>query len=166
MQTTPPRQKTWFNWPCLCKSSHLHHIYICNMDKGTQTKTLLGTFKWLNLLLQIRFLSFSRASEYFRLTNLTITFLSWPLLYLESGSLWQPSISFGSISTPESLQYLPCSQDLYQECCSVCLIFQRCFCGYIAPPSPDFFQDKLLRSSLRLTFFTIALSLWSFLFSV
>ena len=111
-------------------------------------------------------MSLSRASECFRLTNLTITFLSWPLLYLESGILWQPSISFGSISTPESLQYLPCSQDLYQECCSVCLIFQRCFCGYIAPPSPDFFQDKLLRSSLRLTFFTIALSLWSFLFSV
>ena len=56
-----------------------------------------------------------------------------------------------------------CFQDLYQECCLVFMIFSRCFCGYIAPPSSDFF--KILSSKLRLTSPTISISLWRFLLS-
>ena len=106
IHTATPIQKTWFTWPCLCKSLHLSHIYLSYGQRGTETKTLLRTFKWLKFLLLIHFLSLNRASECFRLTNLTITLSSCPLLFLESGSLWQLSISFGSISTPESLQIL------------------------------------------------------------
>ena len=68
----------------------------------------MGTFKCLWLLLLMHFLFLNRASKYFRLRNFTITLLSCPLLFLESGSLWQPSIYFGSISTPNSLQ-IPCT---------------------------------------------------------
>ena len=46
-----------------------------------------------------------------------------------------------------------CSQDRSQEWCLVCLIFPRCFCGYIAPPLPDFFQDKLSCPSVAVNIF-------------
>ena len=85
---------------------HLLHMYLQYGQRDTETKTLLGTFKWLKHLLLIHFLSLSRAYECFQWANLTITLLSCPLLFLESRSLWQPSISFGSISTPEFLQIL------------------------------------------------------------
>ena len=48
---------------------------------------------------------------------------------------------------------LLCSQDRYQEWCLVCLIFPRCFCGYIAPPLPVFFQDKLSCPSVAVNIF-------------
>ena len=51
-------------------------------------------------------MSLTRVSECFRLTNVAITLLSCPLLFLQSGSLWQSSISSGSISTPGSLRIL------------------------------------------------------------
>ena len=56
----------------------------------------------------------------------------------------KPSICFGSIATPESSKILiTVFQDRYQKRCLLCLISARCFCSYITPPSPDFFQDKL-----------------------
>ena len=82
------------------------------------------------------------------------------------------SCEWGSVTAPSILQiylhsrvykYLSlCSQDPYQECCLVCLICPCCFCSNIALPLPDFLLS--LSSSLRFTFFTIAISLWSFLF--
>ena len=82
-------------------------IYNCIMDRGIlRQSNFIGDTQMLKLLPLINFLSFNRASECFRLTNLTIALLSCPLLFLESESLWQPWISFRFISTPESLPIL------------------------------------------------------------
>ena len=82
---------------------------------------------------------FVKKIEYFQLTNLTITLLSCPLLFLESGR----DRSSGSISTPESLQLLITVFSRSSEMLLVCLISPRRFCSYIASPSPDIFEDKL-----------------------
>ena len=69
-------------------------------------KNFISGIQMIEVLTTYLFFFLNRASECFRLTNLTITLLSCPLLFLESGSQWQPSIFFGSISTPESSQIL------------------------------------------------------------
>ena len=106
IQTMPPRQKTWWTFPCLCRSLHLPQIYLYYGQRDTDTKTLLVTFKYPKFLLLIYFLSFNIAFAYFWLTNLTITFLLWPLLFHERGSRCQPSISLVFTSIPDSLQML------------------------------------------------------------
>ena len=106
IQTMPPRQKTWWNFSCLCRSLHLPQINLQYGQREAETKTLLLTCKSPKFLPLIRFLSLNKASAYFRLTNLTITLLSWPLLFLERRSRWQPSISLASTSIPDSLQML------------------------------------------------------------
>ena len=105
-QTMPPRQKTWWTFPCLCRLLYLSQIYLYYGHRDTDTKTLLGTFKCPKFLPLIRFLSFNKASAYFWLTNLIINLLSWPLLFLERWSRWQPSLSLASTSILDSLQML------------------------------------------------------------
>ena len=82
VHNTSLRQKTWFTWPCLCKSFHLLHIYWKYGQTDTETKTLFRTFKWLKLLILIHVLTLDRAYERFLLKNLTIALLHCPLLFL------------------------------------------------------------------------------------
>ena len=50
------------------------------------------------------FLLHSKTSGCFLLTNFMMTLLLGSLLYQETGKQWLPSMSFGSISKPESWQ--------------------------------------------------------------
>ena len=137
IQTMLNRRKTWWTFPCICRSLHLLQLYLWYGQRDTDTNTLLVTFKCPKFLPLIRFLSFNIASAYFRLKNLTITLLSWPLLFLERGSGWQPSISLAFTSIPYSLQMLLYSPNLQSRCCSVCLIIIHYSFGYTAPFSPN-----------------------------
>ena len=114
-------------------------------QRETDTQTLLVTCRCLKFLPLIRFLLFKRTSPYFRLINLAITLLSWPLLFRERGSQWH----------------------LHQRCCSVCLVALLYSFGYIAPLSSDIFSKFIIFSSnLLFTFCVITSSLLSFLFSI
>ena len=67
---------------------------------------MLVTYKWPKFLPLIDFLFFNKASANSQLTNLIITLLVWPLLFLERGNRWQPWISLASTSIPDSFQML------------------------------------------------------------
>ena len=112
----------------------------------------MGTFKWLKLLPLIRFLSFNRASECFRLTNLTIALLSCPLLFLESESLWQYSISFKCVFKIFIRNAVWYSWYFHVVSAAILLLLLLIF-------------FKILSSKLRLTSPTISISLWRFLLS-
>ena len=125
------------------------------------------TCKWPKFLPLICFLSFNKASAYFRLTNLTITLLSWPLLFLERGSRWQPSISLASTSIPDSLQMLitvfsKSSSQILFGMPDNSTLFLRLYCS---PFAWFFSKFMILSSNLLFTFFVITSSLVSFLFS-
>ena len=112
------------------------------------------------------FLSLNRASKCFWLTNLSITLLSCPLLFLESGNLWQPSISFGSISSPESLQILATlSTRSSSGMLFVYLIFPCCFCHYTAPLFWIIYLFFFSSLNLWFTFLTTTRPLSHLLFS-
>ena len=64
------------------------------------------SFNDVAVFLGIHFLPLVIASAYFQFANLTIVFLSWPVLFPERGSWWQPSISPVSTSIPDTLQML------------------------------------------------------------
>ena len=55
IKTTPPREKTWFTCPYLCKSLHLPQIYLQYKQRDADIKALLRTFKCPKFLLLIRF---------------------------------------------------------------------------------------------------------------
>ena len=162
-----PRQKPWWTFPCLCRSLHLPHINLHYGQRETETKTLLVTCKWPKFLPLIHFLSFNKASAYFWLTNLPITLLLCPLLFLERGSRWQPSISLASTSVPDSLQMLitvfskSSSQILFSMPDNSTLFLWL----YCSPFAWFFSKFMILSSNLLFTFFVITRSLVSFLFS-
>ena len=88
--------------------------------------------------------SLNRTSQSFGLTNLTITLLSCPLLFLRVGVCGNPQYPLDLSPLQSLYKYLSvCSQDCYQKCCLLCLIFPGCFSSYIVPPSLDFFQNYL-----------------------
>ena len=130
-------------------------------------KTLLLTFKCQKFLPLICSLSFNIASAYFQLRNLTITLLSWPLLFLERGSRWQPSISLAFTSIPDSLQIL---MPVFSKS-SLQMLFgmpdnSTLFLWLYCSPFAWFFSKFIILSSnLEFTFFVITSSLVSFLFS-
>ena len=105
--------------------------------KGYRYKDLV-TCRCPKFLPLIRFLSFNRASAYFRLISLTITLLSRPLLFLERESQRHPSISLASTFIPDFY-----SPNLHRRCCSVCLITLHHSFGYAASLLLDFFLNLL-----------------------
>ena len=125
------------------------------------------TFKYPKLLLLIRFLSFNIASAYFRSANLIITLLSWPLLFLERESRWQPSLPLASTSILDSLQMLATvfsksSSQILFGMSGYSILFLRLYCS----PFVWFFSKFIILSSnLLFTFFVITSSLVNFLFS-
>ena len=102
----------------------------------------------------------------FLLTNFTITLLLDSLLYLETGKQWQPSMSFGSISKPESWQMSITTFSRLFSGISFgipdnSVLLRRLYCSDLA----RFFSRQIIRSSsLVFTFFTTTSSLLIFLF--
>ena len=141
METMPSRQKTWFTFPCLYRSLHLPQIYLQYAQRETDTKILLVTCRHPTFLPLIRFLPFSEASEYFRLTNLYITLLSWPLLFLERETERDRERHRERERDTERERNKGC---LHRGSCSVCVIALHYSLDYNAPLSPDFFLKTLI----------------------
>ena len=135
MQTTPPRQKTWCTFSYFWRSLHLTHE-----KREADTKT------WH--IDAIRFLSFNKASAFFRLKILTITFYCDFYYSLREGVSDIPQYL-----EPWHLLLILCrfllsySPDLHQKCCSVCLIAVDYYFRYTAPISSDFSSNLLIFSS-------------------
>ena len=88
------------------------------------------------------FSSFSSGFECFRLRHLAPTLLSCSLLFLESGSL--PSVSFRSISTPESSQiFTPVFSRSSSGMLFDVLDISTLFLWLYSSPFTCFFQGKM-----------------------
>ena len=112
------------------------------------------------------FLFHNKASGCFLLTNFTITLLVESLRYLETGKQWHPSMSFGSISKPESWQmsittFSRLSSGISFRILHNSMLLHWLYCSDLA----SFFSRLMIHSSsLVFTFFTTASLLLVFLF--
>ena len=137
IQTTPPRQKIMIFLALPLQILALTPYISVIWAKGYRDKNVIGNIQMIKALTTIPLFSLSRASECFRSTNLTVTLLSCPLLLLESGSLWQPLISFRSISTPGSLEILITAfsrslSGMLFDMPDVSMLFLRLYCSPFA----------------------------------
>ena len=140
---------------------YIYLIYIYSMGKGRE----IQLYWW-----HVDARSFyNRVSAYFWSTNLTITLLSWPLLFLEWGSRWHPSVSQASTSIPDSFQmfitvFFRSFSGMLFGMPNKCMLFLRLYC-------PKLWLIFLLKfiiffSDMLFTFCVITSSLSRFLFSI
>ena len=92
--------------PCLTEVTQNCIIIVSRILRAYFTGKYWFFFNDVAVFLGIHFLSPNIASAYFQLANLTIVLLSWPVLFPERRSWWQPSISPVSTSIPDTLQIL------------------------------------------------------------
>ena len=85
--------------------------------------------------------------------NLTITYLSWPLLVLERGSRLRPSISLTSTSIPQSLQMLTTvfSRLTSGKVCGIPVSSTLFLQLYLPPVNLENWLDRLFNTSLIIT---------------
>ena len=125
------------------------------------------TIKCPKFLSLIHFLSFSIASTYFRLTNLlTITLLSWPLLFLERESVTTLNISsihnYSRLlaDVKNSILQIFITDAVWYAYNSTLFLQLNC-----SPFAWFFSKFIILFSNLLFKFFVVTSSLVSFLFS-